>query len=129
LARDEKERVFHRKDNLKQHLRNFNNSTLDDHVARAWESRTEDAIRSWPCGFCGITLKGWNVRQVHIAGHFRKGVTIESWNQGPAFKLVLSTDRDKSRKNTLLSTEEDKHKTEQIAHGELQVAGKLATKC
>jgi len=128
LARDEKERVFHRKDNLKQHFRNFHGSTLDDCVARAWEVRTEHAIRSWPCGFCGIVLKDWNDRQVHTAGHFRKGATMETWDQDLACRQVPSVHQDESRENILPSTAIDEHETEEIIHGELQVGGKFLAK-
>lgn len=80
LDRGESERVFHRKDNLKQHLRYFHYSTLDDRVARAWEVHTEDATRSWPCGFCAKALDGWKAREIHIAQHFREGATMDSWD-------------------------------------------------
>lgn len=128
LARDEKERMFHRKDNLKQHFRNFHDSTLDDRVARTWEVRTEAAIRPWPCGFCGITLKNWCARQAHITEHFRKGATMESWDQDMEFQLVSSIDHDESGENTLPSTVEDEHVTEQTTYDERQATTKLVTK-
>lgn len=128
LARDEKERVFHRKDNLKQHFRYFHDSTLDDRVARAWEFRTEDALRSWTCGFCGVVLEDWNARQVHIAEHFRKGDTMKSWNQDWASGLKLKIYRHEPSGKILPSTTKDHRNIEQTADAEAQVGGENGCK-
>jgi hypothetical protein len=37
----------------------------------------------WVCGFCGEGLKTWSVRETHIAGHFKDGMTMASWKEWP----------------------------------------------
>lgn len=80
LIRGDKHRVFFRKEHLKQHVRNFHGSCLDDQVAQAWEFKTEDATRSWQCGFCTKVLEDWNAREIHLKQHFRDGATMDLWN-------------------------------------------------
>lgn len=78
------ERRFTRKDHLWQHLRKF-------HGCRKWEGwprpdlgllqQRRDAVRS-RCGFCGVEMGGWEERMMHLAVHFREGLTMESWVGG-----------------------------------------------
>ena len=80
-AREENERVFYRKEHLRQHFRNFHpESKLTDQVAAAWKSMTNTQPRFWPCGFCNGLLGNWSLRESHIAQHFREGATMDSWS-------------------------------------------------
>lgn len=36
------------------------------------------------CGFCGLSLLGWNERATHVASHFEKGETMSTWNHALA---------------------------------------------
>jgi hypothetical protein len=81
LARKEDERIFYRKEHLRQHFRNFHpESKLTDQVAAAWKSVPNNQPRFWPCGFCDQQLGNWNLRESHVAQHFREGATMHSWN-------------------------------------------------
>jgi hypothetical protein len=71
------ERVFNRKDHLKQHLHLVHKSKLVDAVTESWKMSTT-IIRS-RCGFCGIYLDSWNDRVEHLADHFKMGKTMANW--------------------------------------------------
>ncbi|EHK24539.1 uncharacterized protein TRIVIDRAFT_30436 [Trichoderma virens Gv29-8] len=75
--------AFSRKDHLVQHLR------LAHHV------ETLPIIDSWKdegppvssrCGFCNIRMKTWQERVDHLAKHFRKGATMDSWKGEHCFE-------------------------------------------
>lgn len=71
------ERIFNRKDHLKQHLHLVHKSKLVDAVTKGWKTSTP-TIRS-RCGFCGTHLDSWNDRVEHLADHFKMGKTMSSW--------------------------------------------------
>jgi len=48
-------------------------------VIDAWEIKGLKKEQDWQCGFCGEMSKGWDARAVHITGHFREGLGMESW--------------------------------------------------
>ncbi|KAF2805133.1 uncharacterized protein BDZ99DRAFT_524850 [Mytilinidion resinicola] len=80
-ARSLQDRTYYRPDHLRQHVKNFHNSTLFDITAAKWKSSAEESQNDgWDCGFCHLHLSDWNSREVHIAGHFRDGKTMKDWN-------------------------------------------------
>jgi hypothetical protein len=79
--RSEEERTFLRPDHLRQHVKNFHKATLKDAVRDAWrkEGPGKDVVEKWVCGFCTQELKTWDIRETHIAGHFKDGLTMADW--------------------------------------------------
>ncbi|KAL6691180.1 hypothetical protein J3F84DRAFT_387052 [Trichoderma pleuroticola] len=82
------ERVFNRKDHLKQHLHLVHKSKLANAVATGWKTSTPN-IRS-RCGFCGIYLDSWSDRVEHLADHFKMGKTMASWTGDWGFEDVIT---------------------------------------
>lgn len=82
------ERTFFRPDHLRQHVKNFHGSTLFDIAQTRWKkgANTEEGKddEGWTCGFCGIGLESWGVRETHIAGHFKEGMTMATWRDYPS---------------------------------------------
>lgn len=79
-ARSEQDRIFVRKEHLRQHFKNFHpDSNLRDDVAFSWQSRTANTTSAWNCGFCGEILSDWDTRAKHITKHFREGKTMGDW--------------------------------------------------
>ncbi|KAL2830364.1 hypothetical protein BJY01DRAFT_254682 [Aspergillus pseudoustus] len=76
-------RVFARKDHLWQHLYKFHGCRKRD----AWTPDlaalkvSTDAVRS-RCGFCNVDMVSWKEREQHLAEHFLKGLTMDSWEGG-----------------------------------------------
>ncbi|KAL7963531.1 hypothetical protein V8C34DRAFT_310494 [Trichoderma compactum] len=79
--------TFSRKDHLVQHLR------LAHHV------ETLPIIDSWKdqgppvssrCGFCDIRMQTWQERVDHLAKHFRKGATMDSWKGEHCFESSVA---------------------------------------
>ncbi|OCK87770.1 uncharacterized protein K441DRAFT_682402 [Cenococcum geophilum 1.58] len=80
LENPESDRTFTRKDHLVQHLWRFHNSSLSSFFLESWKSKTElDDDFEWNCGFCGDSLRGWDIRANHIAKHFRERKTMADW--------------------------------------------------
>ncbi|CAM1507206.1 Fc.00g068470.m01.CDS01 [Cosmosporella sp. VM-42] len=81
-------RVFRRKDNLLQHLRHVHGvdsaSTIE-----SW--KTQAASISSRCGICDVTMSTWKERQDHLAGHFRKGLTMADWKGDHGFEPSVAT--------------------------------------
>ena len=102
LHRNAEERVFYRKENLRQHIEKFHpNSRFDNHVASAWECKADVSSDlspdgTWVCGFCGKVLPDWNSRQIHIAHHFRNGSTMDSWDANRKLLTGTSNQADHS---------------------------------
>lgn len=85
-----KQRVFNRKDHLKQHLRLVHDADGVEWIVRRWKAPSLD-IRS-RCGFCGITLNTWIDREDHLADHFKLGQTMADWTGDWGFeKHVMDT--------------------------------------
>lgn len=83
MNKSESERTFLRPDHLRQHVKNFHKVQLRDIVRDSWrrDGPGKDDIENWACGFCGQTLKTWDIRQTHIAGHFKDGLTMADWRE------------------------------------------------
>ena len=79
LKNPESDRTFSRKDHLVQHLRRFHNSSLSSFFLESWKSKTELDDFEWNCGFCGDSLRGWDIRANHISKHFRERKTMADW--------------------------------------------------
>ncbi|XP_014552844.1 hypothetical protein COCVIDRAFT_41052 [Bipolaris victoriae FI3] len=75
--RNLRERTFHRKDHLVQHLRLVHAVEFSEWSMASWMLPIPD-VRS-RCGFCGITMKTWLERTDHLADHFKSGTTMASW--------------------------------------------------
>lgn len=77
----EGDRTFGRPDHLRQHMKNFHKASLKDHVRDKWrrDGPGKNTNEGWLCGFCGDELKTWDVRETHIANHFKDGLTMASW--------------------------------------------------
>lgn len=82
MAKDEKERTFYRPDHLRQHVKNFHDATLWDEIRDFWrkERKVKIEVENWTCGFCGVLLRTWDVRETHVAAHFKDGCTMAEWN-------------------------------------------------
>jgi hypothetical protein len=81
------ERTFYRKDGFVQHFQGFHRATVS---IKDWQAKglltQEQALpdmSSLTCGFCGEVCISWDARCDHIAKHFKKGATMDSW-QVPA---------------------------------------------
>jgi hypothetical protein len=80
-GKPELERTFNRKDHLKQHLNRFHGVHIsNDDVIKDWERKMDHSHHVWHCGFCGVKLRDWDHRAMHIGGHFREGMSMASWD-------------------------------------------------
>jgi hypothetical protein len=79
--KSEEDRTFLRPDHLRQHVKNFHKSLLEDVVRDTWrrDGPRKNVIENWTCGFCAKELETWDVRETHIAGHFKDGLTMADW--------------------------------------------------
>lgn len=71
------ERVFSRKDHLRQQPRLLYKSSLLNWSTTSWMVSAPE-IKSL-CGFCGIALDSWDDRVEHLAEHFKMETTIDDW--------------------------------------------------
>lgn len=76
-------RTFYRKDHLNQHLKLVHDVKFSDWSMKHWKVATP-SIRS-RCGFCGIIMDSWSIRQDHLAEHFKMGYGMEDWKGGWGF--------------------------------------------
>ena len=83
LQKHEKDRTFLRPDHLRQHVRNYHKVTLYEIVRDSWrrDGPGKDEVENWKCGFCDQPLRTWDIRETHIAGHFKDGKTMADWNE------------------------------------------------
>jgi Homeobox KN domain len=80
VEKPEEQRRFFRKQHLAQHLKNSHGvAPLREEVASAWSTKIECPNYVWECGFCREKLQTWDVRQHHLARHFREGKRMDSW--------------------------------------------------
>jgi hypothetical protein len=79
--KSEADRTFGRPDHLRQHVKNFHKTSLLDLVREKWrkDGPGKNLNETWLCGFCAVELKTWDVRETHIANHFKDGMTMASW--------------------------------------------------
>ncbi|XEV01158.1 hypothetical protein FSHL1_006445 [Fusarium sambucinum] len=71
------ERVFNRKDHLRQHLRLVHQADFVPWSMDTWKD-TISEVRS-RCGFCGISFNTWQARNDHLSEHFKMGQTMAAW--------------------------------------------------
>jgi hypothetical protein len=81
ISRSEEERTFLRPDHLRQHVKNFHKAKLDDNIRDLWrrEGSGSNTVENWVCGFCTKVLRAWGDREMHLAGHFKDGLTMADW--------------------------------------------------
>jgi hypothetical protein len=82
------ERIFNRKDHLKQHLHLVHKSKPIETVMKDWKTSTP-TIRS-RCGFCGTSLDSWIDRVEHLGDHFKMGKTMADWTGDWGFEDVVA---------------------------------------
>ncbi|RGP60210.1 c2h2 type zinc finger domain-containing protein [Fusarium sporotrichioides] len=71
------ERMFNRKDHLRQHLRLVHRADFVPWSMDSWKDTISD-VRS-RCGLCGIMFNTWQARSDHLAEHFKMGHTMAAW--------------------------------------------------
>lgn len=81
------DRTFYRKDHLVQHLRLVHGVGYLDWCMRSWRSECINVYSR--CGFCGIMLANWHLRQDHLAEHFKMGQTMAHWNGDWGFESAV----------------------------------------
>ncbi|KAI8713973.1 hypothetical protein NCS52_01116400 [Fusarium sp. LHS14.1] len=84
--RDREERVFYRKDHLRQHLRLVHDSQFLKWPMEGWKLEC-DNVQS-RCGFCDLSMTTWTERVDHLAEHFREGKTMADWRGNWGFESV-----------------------------------------
>lgn len=77
MSRSPVERVFYRKDHLRQHLRLMHSDCAMSPAMETWKSAVT-ILRS-RCGFCDAQLDSWTARVEHLAEHFGNGTRMEEW--------------------------------------------------
>jgi hypothetical protein len=88
VSRPLTERLFIRKDHLRQHLRKFHKSLdRDDWIVDSLKI-TNDQLSS-RCGFCGCTFASWTERSDHIAEHFKSGSRMTQWIGDWGFDAIV----------------------------------------
>ncbi|KAH8734499.1 hypothetical protein BGZ61DRAFT_341931 [Ilyonectria robusta] len=71
------ERIFYRKDHIRQHLKLVHNAKFNDWPMDLWKDESQ-IIRS-RCGFCKFVMSHWSDRVGHLAEHFREGKSMADW--------------------------------------------------
>lgn len=84
-SKSEADRTFGRPDHLRQHIKNFHKTSLLDAVRDKWrrDGPGKSVNEGWTCGFCKAELKTWNIRETHVANHFKDGMTMVKWQEYP----------------------------------------------
>lgn len=77
------ERLFRRKDHLRQHLRIAHNGCSFNEKMESWFSSIDEVNSR--CGFCDARLGKWTERQRHLAQHFKKGEDMKDWKGDRGF--------------------------------------------
>jgi hypothetical protein len=72
------ERVFSRKDHLKQHLKRIHGITHWRPTFETWAKKAKGPRQS-RCGFCDAKFDDWHLRMQHIAWEFKHGQKMEIW--------------------------------------------------
>jgi hypothetical protein len=81
------DRTFYRKDHLVQHLRLVHGVEYLDWCMRGWRTEWNDVHSR--CGFCSIMLASWQIREDHLAEHFKMGQTMADWNGDWGFESAV----------------------------------------
>jgi hypothetical protein len=99
--KSEADRTFGRPDHLRQHIKNFHKTPLLDLVRDKWrrDGPGKNVNEGWTCGFCSAELKTWDIRETHIANHFKDGLTMADWIDQPqsAASVTVNNRRRPSR--------------------------------
>ncbi|KAL5342891.1 hypothetical protein BJX70DRAFT_238982 [Aspergillus crustosus] len=82
------ERIFFRKDHLKQHLKLTHNVGWIPSMEQWRQTRNEVTSR---CGFCATTLSAWDERVDHIAEHFKAGSDMAQWKGDWGFDPYITS--------------------------------------
>ncbi|KAJ5023962.1 hypothetical protein J3E72DRAFT_246262 [Bipolaris maydis] len=95
IAKAEEDRTFLRPDHLRQHVKNFHQSSLVDAVRDLWRTDgvRKDGPEIWTCGFCALEMTAWDARQTHIAAHFKDGLTMADWKSHPQPEKTTHTSK------------------------------------
>ncbi|CAJ0554940.1 Ff.00g134530.m01.CDS01 [Fusarium sp. VM40] len=85
------ERIFIRKDNLRQHLRLVHQADFVPWSMGSWKE-TISEVRS-RCGLCRVSFETWQARVEHLGEHFKMGHTMAEWEgdwgfDEPILKMV-----------------------------------------
>ncbi|KAL2802159.1 hypothetical protein BJX63DRAFT_426271 [Aspergillus granulosus] len=97
------ERLFFRKDHLKQHLKLTHNATWLPSMEGWLETRNAIVSR---CGFCGATFSAWDERLEHIAEHFKAGAKMAQWKGGWGFEPEIEKEVQNAMAPYLLGNEQ-----------------------
>jgi hypothetical protein len=83
MRKNEADRTFGRPDHLRQHMKNFHKTPLLDLIRDKWrrDGPGKNVNEGWTCGFCKAELKTWDIRETHIANHFKDGLTMATWQE------------------------------------------------
>jgi len=95
--KSEEDRTFGRPDHLRQHVKNFHKASLLDLVREKWRKNGpgKNVDETWLCGFCAVELKSWEVREKHIANHFKDGLTMAAWTDHSAPSVITKSARSR----------------------------------
>lgn len=77
ISRPASERIFSRKDHLRQHLRLMHGDCALIASIESWRNSL-NVIRS-RCGFCSAVFERWDARVNHLAEHFSDGALLSEW--------------------------------------------------
>ncbi|KAH8649686.1 hypothetical protein BGZ60DRAFT_422114 [Tricladium varicosporioides] len=78
------ERIFRRRDHLRQHLIKYHQCPKPfGGVMEMWKVELGE-VRS-RCGFCNVWLESWDERATHLTKHFRGGARMDDWVGGWGF--------------------------------------------
>lgn len=78
-GRGPSERIFARKDHLKQHLKRMHGITKWRPSFEAWAQKSKGPQKS-RCGFCAATFEDWHHRMTHVAWEFKHGQKMSQWH-------------------------------------------------
>lgn len=84
--RERSERIFYRKDHLRQHLRLVHGSEFRKWPMEDWKVKHEHVLSR--CGFCDINMTTWSERARHLAEHFKEGLTMADWKGNWGFDAI-----------------------------------------
>jgi len=78
--KDMKDRIYQHKEAFEWHLRiSHGQKTMNERIENWLSSPTNDEWY-WFCGFCDEVMATWTHRVGHLSEHFKKGVSMSSWN-------------------------------------------------
>ncbi|KAL7660672.1 hypothetical protein ACMYSQ_000122 [Aspergillus niger] len=78
LEKPSEQRIFTRKDNLRQHLKLTHRVDTFHAAMLTWRESRGHRILS-RCGFCSATFQSWQERVDHVAEHFKHGADMKQW--------------------------------------------------